>query len=46
MIKLEDINADTQVKMGSRVYLAKDIFPLFDVRGIPYEVIENDEITE
>ncbi len=41
-MKAEDINTEIHVKLGNRVYLAEDLFKLFDVRGIKYELIEED----
>jgi len=44
-MKLEEIDTDVHVKLGLRVYKAEDLYKLFDVRGIPFETIEED-ITE
>ena len=42
-MKLEDINTNTEVKLGNRVYLAEDLFKLFDVRNIKYSTLEDLE---
>jgi len=39
-MRLEDIDTNIHVKLGERVYLATDLYKLFDVRGLKYEVIE------
>ena len=42
-MKLEEVNSKTQLVVGDRVYQASDVFKLFDVRGLSYEVLEDDE---
>ena len=40
----EEINTKTQVKIGNRVYEASELFKLFDVRGLKYELLEEEVI--
>jgi len=42
-MNIDEIDTNIHVKLGDRVYLAEDLFKLFDVRGISYEIIEVTE---